>query len=738
MKYLFLLVLIFSCNFCSGQIISGKVSDVSGKGLSGVVVTLGTSDRHAHTDDNGNFWMDGCKAGDTLYFYQMVYECEPYILTSLAETLKITMTDRNFILDKVEIHQSKEVAALVSKIDLVHQPVQHAQELMRLVPGLFIGQHAGGGKAEQIFLRGFDIDHGTDIHLSVDGMPVNMVSHAHGQGYADLHFVIPETLNDISYGKGPYDVAKGNFATAGHVAFTTKEKISNSQAIIEAGQFNTFRTMAMLKLVEGEKNDAYMAADYNQTNGPFDSPQAFKRINLFGKFNQKLGNLDKLTVQLSHFQSQWDASGQIPQRAVDAGLISRFGAIDKTEGGQTNRSNLSLVHTKYLSPRSSLRSQVFYSKYNFELFSNFTLFLRDSLNGDQIKQKESRDIYGVDLQFVRDMSWGNALLSLKVLGGLRHDNVVNNELSYTYQRKNTLETVALGDVDESNIYAGAQLGYEYGHFSIQGGVRMDRLEFNYRDKVTALYLLNSGQKTTISPKITLQYDVSRNMKWYLKAGRGFHSNDSRVTLANQVKNAMPAATGADLGVVSKILKKVVFTGALWYLSLDQEFVYVGDEGIIEPSGRTERKGIDLGLRWQPLSSLFIYGDLNTCKAKSVDDEEGSNNIPLAPTTTMTGGMSAQILDQLNVGFRFRYMGNRAANEDYSITAKGYTVADVNVLYQLKNLSLGIDIINVFNTAWNETQFATESRLRGEANPVEEIHFTPGYPFMAKFKLGISW
>jgi len=738
MKNLVFLVLVFSINFCSGQILSGKVSDISGKGLSGVVATLGTGDRHAHTDDNGNFWIDGCKAGDTLNFYHMVYECEPYILASLAEPLKITMTDRNFILDKVEIHQSKEVAALVSKIDLVHQPVQHAQELMRLVPGLFIGQHAGGGKAEQIFLRGFDIDHGTDINLSVDGMPVNMVSHAHGQGYADLHFVIPETLNDISYGKGPYDLTKGNFATAGHVAFTTKEKISNSQAIVEAGQFNTFRTMAMLKLVEAEKNDAYMAADYNQTNGPFDSPQAFKRINLFGKFNQKLGNLDKLTVQLSHFQSQWDASGQIPQRAVDAGLIGRFGAIDNTEGGQTNRSNFSMVHTKYLSPRSSIRSQVYYSKYNFELYSNFTLFLRDSLNGDQIKQKESRDIYGLDWQYVKDLSWGNALLSLKILGGLRHDNVVNNELSYTYQRKNTLETVALGDVDESNIYAGAQLGYEYGHLSIQGGVRWDRMEFNYRDKVTNLYSLNSGQKSTISPKITLQYDVTRNMKWYLKAGRGFHSNDSRVTLANQVNNAMPAATGADLGVVSKILKKVVVTGALWYLKLDQEFVYVGDEGIIEPSGRTERKGIDLGVRWQVLPSLFVYSDFNTCKAKSIDDEEGNNYIPLAPTTTMTGGVSAQIVDQLNVGLRFRYMGNRAANEDYSITAKGYAVADVNVLYQVKNLSLGIDIINVFNTEWNETQFATESRLRGEANPVEEIHFTPGYPFMAKFKLGITW
>lgn len=721
-----------------GQVISGKIRDIQGNGISQVVITLGTSDKHTHCDDSGNFWMEGINEGDTLHFYHMVYECEPLVITNVNEPIQVVMEERNFLLEKVEIHQSKEVAALVSKIDLVHQPVQHAQELMRLVPGLFIGQHAGGGKAEQIFLRGFDIDHGTDIQLTVDGMPVNMVSHAHGQGYADLHFVIPETLNDISYGKGPYDVTKGNFATAGHIAFTTREKIEKNAATLEIGQFNTVRMMTMLKLWEAEKNDAYMAADFNQTDGPFDSPQAFKRMNLFAKLNQKLGNLDKLTVQVSHFQSQWDASGQVPQRAVDSGVIGRFGAIDNTEGGQTGRSNVNLIYNKYLSPGSSMRSQVFYSHYRFDLFSNFTFFLRDSVNGDQIRQKENREIYGMDWQYIRDMHWGNALFSLKLLGGVRYDNVQDNELSYTYQRKNTLETIALGDVDENNIYAGAQTNYELGHLSISGGVRVDRLAFNYRDRVKAQYALNTGQKALLSPKITFQYNVSRHMKWYLKAGRGFHSNDSRVTLARQVANAMPAATGVDLGMVSKVFKKVVLTGALWYLKLDQEFVYVGDEGIIEPSGRTERKGVDLGIRFQPHSSLFIYGDFNTCEAKSIDEEEGNNYIPLAPTTTMTGGVSAQIADGLNLGLRFRYMGNRAANEDYSITATGYTVADVNLLYQMKNMSLGIDINNVFNAPWNETQFATESRLKNEVEAVEEIHFTPGYPFMARVKLGISW
>ncbi|HRD06847.1 MAG: TonB-dependent receptor [Saprospiraceae bacterium] len=721
-----------------GQTLSGRITDIKGKGIAQVVVSNGNSDRHAHCDENGNFWMEGCKAGDTLVFYHMVYEADPIVLTGIDQPIEVVMKDRNFLLDRVEIHQSKEVAALVSKIDLVHQPVQNAQQLMRMVPGLFIGQHAGGGKAEQIFLRGFDIDHGTDLNLSVDGIPVNMVSHAHGQGYADLHFVIPETLNDISYGKGPYDVSKGNFATAGHISFTTKEKLDKNQLTVEAGQFNSYRAMTMLNVTENENSNAYVAADYNATDGPFDSPQGFHRINLFGKYNQKLGNLDKITVQASHFQSQWDASGQIPQRAVDAGLIGRFGAIDKTEGGQTSRSNFSMTHTKYLSTRSSVKSQVYYSRYNFELYSNFTLFLRDSIHGDQIRQKENRDLFGIDVQYIKDQSLGSGILSLKVLGGLRHDNVKGDELSHTYQRKNTLETVALGDVDESNFYLGAQAGYEIGKLSIQGGFRIDRLLFNYRDAVPANYVLNQGEKSRISPKINLQYDISNQVKCYLKAGRGFHSNDARVTLSGQVANAMPVATGADLGMVSKVWKKLVVTAALWYLKLDQEFVYVGDEGIIEPSGRTERKGIDLGLRYQPFSTLFLFADYNTCKAISVDDEIGNNFIPLAPTTTLTGGVNAQLTNNLGFGARFRHMRDRAANEDYSITAAGYTVVDVNLLYQMKNMSFGVDINNVLNTSWNETQFATESRLQNEASPVEEIHFTPGFPFMARAKMTFNW
>ncbi|MEO1653079.1 MAG: TonB-dependent receptor plug domain-containing protein, partial [Bacteroidota bacterium] len=246
-----------------------------------------------------------------------------------------------------------------------------AQEILRRVPGLFIGQHAGGGKAEQIFLRGFDIDHGTDVNLTVDGMPVNMVSHAHGQGYADMHFLIPETIDQIDFGKGPYYAHKGNFNTAGYVDFETKNRLDNSLVKLEYGRFNTFRSVGLFNLVNTEKNNAYLAAEYTLTDGPFDASQNFTRFNLMGKYTGQVSSRDRFSLLVSHFTSKWDASGQIPNRAVDAGLIGRFGAIDDTEGGSTTRTNVMGEFIRNLNANTFLKSHAFYSHYTFELFSNF-------------------------------------------------------------------------------------------------------------------------------------------------------------------------------------------------------------------------------------------------------------------------------------------------------------------------------------------------------------------------------
>ena len=331
------------------------------------------SDSHSHTNELGEFSIDKTQNGDVLRISKLGYKTSIVSVQDINEPLSITLEDDIIQLNEVVLSSGINTTNNITKIDLMTNPVNSSQEILRKVPGLFIGQHAGGGKAEQIFLRGFDVDHGTDVALSVDGMPINMVSHAHGQGYSDLHFIIPEIVNKIDFGKGPYKANQGNFATAGFVSFQTKDKLDNSSITLEAGQFNTTRMVGLFNLLENDKKqNAYIATEYILTDGPFDSPQNFNRFNLFGKYNVQLDNSSTLTMQASRFSSRWDASGQIPNRLVENGTISRFGAVDDTEGGFTSRTNFILSHQKSIDENTYVKTNVFYSKYDFTLFSNFT------------------------------------------------------------------------------------------------------------------------------------------------------------------------------------------------------------------------------------------------------------------------------------------------------------------------------------------------------------------------------
>ena len=644
-----------------------------------------------------------------------------------------------FQLDEVVITPGVQPLHVVSEIDLNSSPVKSSQEILRKVPGLVIGQHAGGGKAEQIFLRGFDIDHGTDINITVDGMPVNMVSHAHGQGYADLHFIIPETIENIDYGKGPYYADQGNFATAGYIHFQTKKRLSANQIQLEAGQFNTMRTLAMINLINSKKQSAYIATSYLKTDGPVESPQNFHRLNVMAKYNLQLENEDQLSFSASHFNSEWDASGQIPQRAVDAGMISRFGAIDDTEGGNTSRTNLSLQYLKYINSKSFIKNNFYHTLYNFELYSNFTFLLNDPINGDQIRQKEDRNIFGFQSEYNRvfdftNLSAGAEVETLLQIGtGLRSDRVEDVELSRTANRSTTLSRIQLGDVNETNLFSYINARMEIGKWSINPGLRLDYFDFKYQDALSLTYSNESLQKAVISPKLNFAFQYSPKLQFYLKSGIGFHSNDSRVVISpdTKVEEVLPAAFGSDLGLVWKVAPKLLINSALWYLRSQQEFVYVGDEGIVEPSGKSKRLGVDFGLRFQLAKQLFYYTDINYAYARSLDEVESNNRIPLAPDLTITGGLDGQIGNRWSGGIRYRYLKTRPANEDNSIQAKGYFITDFNLNYQMKKIRLGFVIENLFNTQWNETQFATNSRLAGEDEAVEEIHFTPGTPFFLK-------
>ncbi len=724
-----LLVLLISSQI-NAQSVQGTITDESNLPLIGAYVFNKTSNSHTHTLENGIFNLDKTQLGDTLQITFFGYEDEMIILKNISKPIKVKLVETVFELGEVVVGQDVKSLNFMADIDLKTNPVSTSQDILRKVPGLFIGQHAGGGKAEQIFLRGFDIDHGTDIAITVDGLPVNMVSHAHGQGYADLHFVIPETINKIDFGKGPYYADKGNFATAGYVDFQLKERLSRNLFRVEAGRFNTFRNVGLFNLLQSDNHNAYVAAEYTLTDGPFESPQNFSRLNLMAKYTTLFKGNDKLSLMVSHFDSRWDASGQIPQRMVDEGAISRFGAIDDTEGGATGRTNVALNYNKTLDNSTFVKNKVFFALYDFELYSNFTFFLNDPVNGDQIRQKEQRQIFGAETELNKIFPMQHGEILLQGGMGFRYDNSDGNELSRTLNRSTTLSYVQLGDVDESNIYAYANTEFQFDKLLINPGLRLDYFKFNYVDALATQYSTQSQTKLVATPQLNIIYNQNRNIQYFLKLGSGFHSNDTRLVLNSQEENILPLAYGADAGVFWKPFPRTVINTSLWFLYLQQEFVYVGDEGVVEPSGKTRRFGVDFDLRYQLLGWLFADADFTYTLARSTEEPEGAQYIPLAPITTTTGGLYFR-KDNFSSGIKFRYLGDRPAAEDNSIVAKGYFITDLNAGYQWKNLRAEIAIENLFNADWNEAQFATESRLFNEPESIEEIHFTPGTPLFIK-------
>ena len=743
MKKYILYLIFFACvGNATAHELSGTVVDENNVPMNGVGVFNKTTGGYTYTNVSGYFELDDVSVDHIIIFSSLGYKTHEILINKklLNTTINIILIESAVSLDQVVLVSKVNVLSQLVNIDIKMNPVKSSQEILRKVPGLIIGQHAGGGKAEQIFLRGFDIDHGTDIAIDVDGLPVNMVSHAHGQGYADMHFIIPETIDNIDFGKGAYYADKGNFNTAGYVDLKSKTRIDDNLLSLEAGMFNTIRAVGLFKILEGDNSSSYLASELVLSDGAFESPQNFNRLNLMGRYN--FNNLvdQELSVSISHFQSKWNASGQVPQRAIDQGLISRFGAIDNTEGGNTRRSNLWVNHSKQLDEHSRIKSKAYISKYGFELFSNFTFFLIDPVNADQIHQKENRTIIGAETLFEHSVHVGDHDSQLRYETGLgfRYDDIKGIQLSRTKNRTELLERIAFGNVDELNGYGFFNLTYKKNKWTINPGLRLDYFQFNYQNLLSEANSNTSENKFFLGPKLNIIYAASPNLQAYIKTGIGFHSNDTRVVVANNDKEILPAAYSSDIGAILKPTKNLVVNASLWSLFLEQEFVYVGDAGIVEPRGKTQRYGVDLGIHYQLTDWLYANGDLNYTYARSTEKPEGADYIPLSPDLTSSGGLSFRGLGKFSGGIDYRFIKDRPANENNSIIAEGYFITDLNLNYSLKNWTFSLIVENLFDREWNETQFATESRLLNEPAPIEEIHFTPGTPFYLRTKISVGF
>lgn len=734
------------------RVIKGNVVDATTRQpLEGVTITLQPGNAAGVTDQSGQFIFKQVKDSTvSLLFSSVGYENKTMSLRDFKNShYQVALASRNIELSIVTVaaHGGDQYKP-ISRSDIAMRGVNNSQEVLRIIPGIVIGQHQGGGKAEQIFLRGFDADHGTDFREDVDGMPINMVSHAHGQGFADSHFIIPETIERVDFKKGPYTASKGDFCTTGFVDFNTKNALVNNSIKIEGGMFNTFRALGMFNLLNAKAKEKqqswYIASEYRYSDGYFDNPQHFKRFNLFTKYNGKISQHSNIILSATTFWSKWDASGQIPERAVAKGMIGFYGALDPYEGGETYRTNVNAQLVTSLNNGDLIKNQIYYSNYHFDLHTNFTFFLVDTVNGDEIRQKEARDLMGYNGSYNHLSYLGSTKLSTEAGLNIRSDMTHNSGLSHTKDRFITLQQIKLGDITELDLAPYISETFSFNpRFSINAGLRYDQFYHKYNNKLasdttlpgTGIYKANAN---TVSPKLNFYYHVNDRMQFYLTTGRGFHSNDTRAVVVQNGQQVLPAAYGVDLGTVFKPENNVIINAALWYIYLNQEFVYNGDGGDISFNGKTRRVGFDFSGRYQPIKSLYFDVDLNYAHGRAAGVAKGQNYIPLAPVWTSTGGITYLNKNGFNGSFRYRYMGNRPANEDYSLTAVGYFITDAVINYTKKKYEIGLVINNVFNTKWKETQFDTITRLKGEAQPVDEICFTAGTPFGAKMSFTLNF
>jgi len=720
--------------------ISGVAKDALGRPLAGAQLRLETADGQVAgkttTDEQGHFTFTEVAPGT----YAIVaekggFETATGIVTveeAAGGSLDLTLSSKKALeMGAVQAERLPEASSSTQMIpgkDFELRPQGRPADILRLVPGLIIAQHQGGGKAEEYFIRGFDADHGTDLAVFVDGLPVNLRSHAHGQGYADLHFPIPETVKAVDVNKGPYFPEYGDFDTAGVVNFETKDFVPENTISIAGGSWNTQRYLALVSPTKEGPIKTLIAAEGYHSDGPFDHPNLYTRFNIFGKATVDLDADMKLRASASYYYSDWHASGEIPERAVREGLIDRFGAIDPTQGGVTERMNLNLQYDWKLAENQHLMAHAYATYYTLSLWNNFTFFLNDPTLGDQINQRDRRWLAGFDTQY--DITHKPFGTTLTTAAGFQYRiDTPNIKLENTTQRHLT-SIVQNVDIVEQSYSPYVKLTWlPVEHVRFITGARGDFFTFDGTQHVNNSEGDLNGHVAKQRPEVKANLILG---PWYqtelfANFGTGYHSNDARAVLADPKLDALPTATGYEFGFRTRILPRTEIFATYWFLNLSSELVFNGDTGTTEAQGPTHREGLEFGTTVKILDWLTFTGDFTyTTHAEFVRPRPAP--IPLAPIWTARADLTARLPWGLSSSIEMRYLGDRPADEDNLQTARGYTLFNWSARYRYKFMEAFLSIENLANVEWREAQFSFTSRLGGEpAAGGPDIHFTPGNP-----------
>jgi outer membrane receptor protein involved in Fe transport len=619
------------------------------------------------------------------------------------------------------------------------RPSNTPSDVLRLTPGLIIGQHHGGGKSDQILFRGFDSDHGTDFAVFIDGIPVNMVSHAHGQGYADMHWLIPETIDRVEIYKGPYFAHLGDFATSGAMNIITRRGDNSSSLTLSGGGYNTQRYVGIFAPPESTPLRPYIAGEVYYNDGPFKNPNNYIRYNIL----TRLGLLSTANSHLSFlgtfFKTDWDASGQLPARAVRSREIGRFGAIDPSEGGKSERQNLSLIYN-YTDAHQSFNAQTWVSWYQLRLWSNFTFFLEDEDEGDGIEQRDKRFLAGNNIDYRRNYTaWG---LPMETFAGFqsRFDHIRVGLFNQTNRRRR--DTVKNNYVDQTNLGWFVQQEIRpTSWLRTQVGARMDNFWFDV-DQIGQVDepISGSGSATIVNPKLNFIFTpfddgaAARGTNLFLNYGGGFHSNDARVFVQDP-KKKIPRYWGGEIGAKSRLFDRLDVTLAYWRSYLESELVFVGDEGGFEPAGASRRHGVEGEFRYDILPWLSYDLDLSYTWARFVNGEK----VPLAPRFLAFSGITARHDSGIQARLQMRHIGRRYGTEDAGIKTPTSTIFDLFLKYAWNRYEFFVEFQNLANKKWRSAEHVFESRLATEPSGVGTLdsHFTPGDPFTVKAGITIK-
>ncbi len=623
------------------------------------------------------------------------------------------------------------------------RPFIRPGEVLEVVPGVVITQHSGSGKANQYFLRGFNLDHGTDFSTRVDGVPINLPTHAHGQGYMDLNWLIPELVDYVNFRKGPYYADVGDFSSAGTADFHLVKTLPEGLAKVGVGQNDFYRVLVAQtpQLGPGHLLYAFEAQFYN---GPWDHHEHVHKYNGLLKYTIERGP-STFTLGFTAYSNHWDSTDQIPQRAVDQGLISRLGAIDPSDGGRTSRFSL-YSEWSYKGDKSLTQANAYLVYYRLNLFSNFTFFLDDPVNGDQFEQADRRVVVGGNAAQTWFTTWLGASMDHTIGLQVHHDAMPEVALFQTRERVR-LSTTRNDNVHETSVGLYYQNQTQWlPKVRTVLGLREDVFIFD----VTSDIAVNSGHKTAsiFSPKLSLIVGPWANTELYLNGGFGFHSNDARGTTitvdpktGDPVQRVTPLVRtkGAEIGVRSTWIPGLNSTLAFWYLTLGSELVFSGDAGITEPSRASQRYGVEWTNFYKPVPWLALDFDLSHSYANFTESDPAGHYIPGSIETVIATGAAIDLPIGVFGSLRVRYFGPRPLLEDNSVRSKATTLVNLEAGYKYKSLTVQFDVLNLLNSKDHEIDYFYVSRLPGEpAAGVPDVHFHPVEPRTVRFSLAYKF